>query len=253
MELVFNLKTDRWEAEFEATADFNLHIEGVKEGNVSVFQRGSAEGEYAFVRNSTPYPSLSVNVYDYDFAAVVYPKYIKVSCATEPTMAVVTSAGAISEGGNTPEGGNGENSGSSVIHLTKEQKEVEVWHEDGDYYETFDLFVDVEFDLDKKEIVRDGSYKLTREGGENGEEYYRENITSCEYRESNDTLYFRYGDTYGYTLSMIPNRDIIVERFNYVDAEMEYIDCKKGLLVSLNVDIAQAVVDGMYIRRDWDY
>lgn len=92
MELVFNLNQDRWEAEFEATADFNLHVEGVREGNVSVFQRGSAEGNYAFVRDSVPYPSLNTNVYDYDFSAVVYPKYIKVSCATQPTMAVVTFA-----------------------------------------------------------------------------------------------------------------------------------------------------------------
>lgn len=92
MNLDFNLNQDRWVAEFEATADFNLHVEGVKEGNVSVFQRGSAEGDYAFVRGSVPYPSLNTNVYDYDFAAVVYPKHIRVSCATQPTMAVVTFA-----------------------------------------------------------------------------------------------------------------------------------------------------------------
>ena len=91
MKLVFNLNQDRWVAEFEATADFNLHIEGVKTGNVSVFQRGSAEGKYAFVVGSTPAPSYGT-IYDYDFSALVYPKYIRVSCATEPTMAVVTFA-----------------------------------------------------------------------------------------------------------------------------------------------------------------
>lgn len=91
MNLDFNLNQDRWVAEFIATDDFNLHIEGVVEGNVSVFQRGSESGNYAFVKEGTPHPSYA-NVYDYDFAALVYPKYIKVSCATEPTMAVVTIA-----------------------------------------------------------------------------------------------------------------------------------------------------------------
>lgn len=92
MDLIFTKQADRWVAEFIATDDFNLHIEGVVEGNVSVFQRGSESGNYAFVRGSVPYPSLNTNVYDYDFAAVVYPKYIRVSCATKPTMAVVTLA-----------------------------------------------------------------------------------------------------------------------------------------------------------------
>ena len=92
MNLDFNLNQDRWVAEFVATASFNLHVEGVNEGNVSVFQRGCEEGNYAFVRGSVPFPSLNTNVYDYDFPAEVYPKYIRVSCATKPTMAVVTFA-----------------------------------------------------------------------------------------------------------------------------------------------------------------
>lgn len=76
-------------AEFTATSDFNLHIEGVKEGDVRVYQRGTSDGEYAYVRAATPYPSFS-NVYDFDFAALVYPKYIKVACANMPTKAEVT-------------------------------------------------------------------------------------------------------------------------------------------------------------------
>ena len=96
MELIFTKQADRWVAEFIANNDFNLHIEGVVEGNVSVFQRGSESGNYAFVKEGTPHPSYA-NVYDYDFAALVYPKFIKVSCATEPTSGIVTSDGEITE------------------------------------------------------------------------------------------------------------------------------------------------------------
>lgn len=96
MDLNFTKQADRWVAEFIATDDFNLHIEGVVEGNVSVFQRGSESGNYAFVKEGTPHPSYA-NVYDYDFAALIYPKFIKVSCATEPTSGIVTSNGEITE------------------------------------------------------------------------------------------------------------------------------------------------------------
>ena len=96
MDLIFTKQADRWVAEFIATDDFNLHIEGVVEGNVSVFQRGSESGNYAFVKEGTPHPSYA-NVYDYDFAALIYPKFIKVSCATEPTSGIVTSDGEITE------------------------------------------------------------------------------------------------------------------------------------------------------------
>lgn len=96
MELIFTKQADRWVAEFIANNDFNLHIEGVVEGNVSLFQRGSESGNYAFVKDGTPHPSYA-NVYDYDFAALIYPKFIKVSCATEPTSGIVTSNGEITE------------------------------------------------------------------------------------------------------------------------------------------------------------
>lgn len=89
MEINFAKDGDKYVSEFEVSGDFNLHIEGVVEGNIKVFQRGSAEGEYAYVRAATPYPSFS-NVYDFDFSALVYPKYIRVVCPNEPTKAVVT-------------------------------------------------------------------------------------------------------------------------------------------------------------------
>lgn len=89
MELNFIKNENGWVAEFEASADFNLHIEGVIEGNVAIYQRGTSAGGYALVRGATPFPSYG-NVYDMDFSALVYPKYIKVACATEPSRGVVT-------------------------------------------------------------------------------------------------------------------------------------------------------------------
>lgn len=91
MEINFTKEGDRYVSEFEVTSDFNLHIEGVLEGNVSVYQRGSATGGYAFVRGATPSPTFG-KVYDFDFSALVYPKYIRVVCNVMPTMAVVTEA-----------------------------------------------------------------------------------------------------------------------------------------------------------------
>lgn len=90
MELNFIKVFDRWVAEFTATEDFNIHIEGVKLGNLSIFQKGTENGGYAFVNGAVPTPSAGT-VYDCDFSATIYPKYMKVSCATEPTYAVVTS------------------------------------------------------------------------------------------------------------------------------------------------------------------
>ena len=91
MELIFSKSEDIYVAEVKVTGDFNLHIEGVVEGNVQVYQRGTETGGYALVREATPYPSYG-NVYDMDFSAAVYPKYIRVVCNSEPTLAVVTFA-----------------------------------------------------------------------------------------------------------------------------------------------------------------
>ena len=89
MELNFTKKNQKWEAEFDATGDFNIHIEGVNDNNVMVYQRTSPSGNYALVRASQLYPSYG-KVYDVDFTGVVYPKSIMVSCATEPAVGIVT-------------------------------------------------------------------------------------------------------------------------------------------------------------------
>lgn len=91
MDLTFQNINNEWVAEFEATADFNLHIEDVVEGEVHIYQTTVSGGAYSRVRTGTPYPSYQ-KIYDYDFVGVVWPKYIKVVCATEPTLAAVTFA-----------------------------------------------------------------------------------------------------------------------------------------------------------------
>lgn len=95
MEITFSKSGEVYVAEFSVTGDFNLHIEGVTAGDVQVFQRGTASGSYARVKSVNPYSY--EKVYDYDFSAVVYPKYIKIVSEVEPTLAVVTSAGEVTE------------------------------------------------------------------------------------------------------------------------------------------------------------
>lgn len=92
MELKFieTIEGKEWSAEFEVPSDFNLHLERVSNGSLVVYQRGSAEGEYA--------PAFTRGVYegeriiDYDFGALVYPKFIKVVSGNEVVKGYVTTA-----------------------------------------------------------------------------------------------------------------------------------------------------------------
>ena len=89
MELKFNKNGDAWVAEFEATDKFNLHMEGLLLGSFSILQR-TAGGKYTHVRDIPTYPRFD-KVFDYDFNALVYPKFIKIVSETEPTYAEVVS------------------------------------------------------------------------------------------------------------------------------------------------------------------
>ena len=75
MELNF-IKNDKqdWEAEFEATGDFNLHLERDQKGTITILQKQNEEDQYAF---SSEFPNY-YKIFNYDFAALLYPKYIKV-------------------------------------------------------------------------------------------------------------------------------------------------------------------------------
>lgn len=103
MEITFEkVNEHRYEACFEAPGDFNLHVERVKNGTLEVYQRGIAEGEYDFAWSAG---IGARKVIDYDFAAFVYPKWIKVVSSSE----VVSASVNFNEGG-----GSGSGSGSEL-------------------------------------------------------------------------------------------------------------------------------------------
>lgn len=90
---VFGKNTLAWETEFEATGDFNLHIEKSM-GKIRLYQR-TAGGKYDAIEG-VGYPEGNP-VFDYDFTALVYPKTIKIVSEVEPTYAAVTTDGEITE------------------------------------------------------------------------------------------------------------------------------------------------------------
>jgi hypothetical protein len=86
-QLTFTKTNNQWVAEFEATADFNLHIERNDVGTLGIYQRGTASGNFAPVQGAVVQLG---KTYDADFSALVYPKYIKVVSASEVVNAEVT-------------------------------------------------------------------------------------------------------------------------------------------------------------------
>lgn len=103
MELQFNQVGKRWEAEFLAEADFNLHIERPAAGSLVLSQRGSESGAYDTAHAFSSYEL----VIDYDFTALVYPKFIKIVSEVKPTYAEVTFA-ATSGGSGSGNGASGD-------------------------------------------------------------------------------------------------------------------------------------------------
>ena len=98
MEITFEkVNEHRYEACFEAPGDFNLHVERIKNGTLEVYQRGIAEGEYDFDWSAG---IGARKVIDYDFAAFVYPKWIKVVSGSE----VVSASVNFNEGGGSGSG-----------------------------------------------------------------------------------------------------------------------------------------------------
>ena len=104
MELIFGKVGNQYVAEFEAPSDFNLHIEREEIGVLEVHQRGSEEGKYDFAWSTGV---SGRKVVDYDFGALVYPKYIKVVSGSE----VISASVNFNEGGGS---GSGESGSSSV-------------------------------------------------------------------------------------------------------------------------------------------
>lgn len=90
MKIEFVKSGNKYEAEFEATSDFNVHIEKTGQGGIEFFQRTVSQGQYDLVK--IPHIGYSNNVLDYDFTALVYPKWIKIVSEIKPTNAEVTFA-----------------------------------------------------------------------------------------------------------------------------------------------------------------
>lgn len=88
MELEFSLQDGRYVAEVKVTGDFNLHIERETAGDIRIMQKTVENGKYDYIDGL--YIPAGNSVIDYDFAGVVYPKFIKVISEVEPTLAVVT-------------------------------------------------------------------------------------------------------------------------------------------------------------------
>lgn len=96
MELTFTKNGNRYEAEFEATGNFNLHIERKKAGGVAIYQKPSAEGKYA---TDSSWSDNAPAVVDMDISMLIYPKMIKVVSRAEVACASVTMAGENSASG----------------------------------------------------------------------------------------------------------------------------------------------------------
>lgn len=88
MKLNFTKDGGHYVCEFEATSDFNIHIERSVTGIIMIYQKTISDGEYDYAT------SLLMNgkVIDVDIVALVYPKYIKIVSEIEPTLAEVTFA-----------------------------------------------------------------------------------------------------------------------------------------------------------------
>ena len=89
MELTFTKDGDKYVAQFTATSDFNIHIEK-SGGRIVLFQSSVENGEYDYVSGATI--AESDGVFDSDFTALIYPKYIKMVADSTPRVAVVTFA-----------------------------------------------------------------------------------------------------------------------------------------------------------------
>lgn len=103
-EIVFNKDDNKWVAEFEVSADFNLHIEKAQIGYLYMQQR-STSGKWDSVHKFQV--ADSDYIVDYDFAALVYPKQIRLVSEYAPTMCALTSDG-------------------DVIEIKSQSKEVEI-------------------------------------------------------------------------------------------------------------------------------
>lgn len=99
MTLTFTQENGLYVAEFEATAPFSIHLERPKGGFINMLQRSVDSGTFVAVKNFNPNYN-ATQVIDADCGqGAVYPKWIRLESAVEPSVAEVTFEDAQSGGG----------------------------------------------------------------------------------------------------------------------------------------------------------
>lgn len=87
MTLTFTQENGLYVAEFEATAPFSIHLERPKGGFINMLQRSVDSGTFVAVKNFNPNYN-ATQVIDADCGqGAVYPKWIRLESAVEPTLA----------------------------------------------------------------------------------------------------------------------------------------------------------------------
>ena len=113
-----------YEVEFEASSDFNIHIERPNDGYFFIFQKSIPNGKYTEV--NSVYDLESKTIIDIDFSGSVYPKYIRVVSESEVTLAEVTESSDTSGG----QGGIAIDNQDKVVEIT-ENGTIELTADDG--------------------------------------------------------------------------------------------------------------------------
>lgn len=99
MTLTFTQENGLYVAEFEATAPFSIHLERPKGGFINMLQRSVDSGTFVAVKNFNPNYN-ATQVIDADCGqGAVYPKWIRLESAVEPSVAEVTFEDEQSGGG----------------------------------------------------------------------------------------------------------------------------------------------------------
>lgn len=99
MTLTFTQENGLYVAEFEATAPFSIHLERPKGGFINMLQRSVDSGTFVAVKNFNPNYN-ATQVIDADCGqGAIYPKWIRIESAVEPSVAEVTFESESSGGG----------------------------------------------------------------------------------------------------------------------------------------------------------
>lgn len=89
MDINFVEDGNKYVAEIQVTADFNLHIEREERGFIFVEQKTVEDGAYDSIKGLNM--TYVDPVIDMDFTGVIYPKWIRIVSKVMPTKAVLTT------------------------------------------------------------------------------------------------------------------------------------------------------------------